>query len=143
MKAESLEFQLAEKQLLSFEQHDDPVLRYHSAAQDCYQCEQWLQAGISALKWLARSEETARAADAEGLADFTSEVDEAIKGLYVRWLRQSESALPWITRVTQNGFSLDQLPEFEECSSQVRDWLEQHEIYEIGRRNLAEQTSGE
>lgn len=138
MTAASLEFQLAERQMWHFE-HREEANRQQFPTSEIRRCEEWLQSGIDAYKWLARSEEAARLADAEGLAELTPAADAAIAGLYQRWLAQYDLAEPWIANVLGEGHSLENLPNFQECGSLVRDWLEQHEFYLLGQQSLSEQ----
>lgn len=138
MTAASLEFQLAERQIWHFE-HREEATRQELPTSDSRQCEEWLRSGIDAYKWLARSEEAARLADAEGLAELTPAADAAIAGLYQRWLTQYDLAESWIANVLREGHSLASLREYQECGSLVRDWLEQHEFYLLGQQSLSEQ----
>jgi hypothetical protein len=132
MPSASLELQLAQAQLQHFEEQLDPILRDHREAEDCRVCEQFLQHGIDAYKWLSRAEEAFLAAETEGVLEFTPELQQAIEALYHRWLAPCAAAEKWIARVEKSGYTVDNLAEFRNCCELVRDWIERNEHYKFG-----------
>lgn len=143
MSQESLELQIASSQVQHFEDEVDPVVQQHQAAEDCSNCERFLELGINASKWLARAEEAFTVAEAEGLIERTASLDNAIKVLYQRWLDTGERAERWIARVQLNDYSIDNLQDFRVSAARVRDWLERRAWYEESQAAAAQRFAEE
>ena len=67
----------------------DPILPDHFETEAC---ERFLTAGITAHKWLCRAEESLHAAVEHGITPHDPTLDEAVDGLYRRWLAACERA---------------------------------------------------
>jgi hypothetical protein len=90
-------------------------------AMECRDCEEHLQKGIVALKWLQSAERTLRQADYEGLKTFSPELQRALYRLYEKWLAPCEAAQKRIVSLEANGYSPDNLVAFAEACEIAND----------------------
>lgn len=101
----------------------DAVMEEHRAAIDRRDCEDSLQIGIVALRWLERAAETVIEAENDCLVPYSEEVHAAIQRLYEAWLQCGERAEATIGGVIAAGHTPDNLAEFHDCCSRARRWL--------------------
>ena len=99
----------------------DDLMRDHAQAMECRDCEEHLQQGIDAYKWLRRAEETLREADYEGILTFSKDLEMAIDTLYKAWLGPAEHAERWIKALRQKGYTPDNLNDFREICEDVKE----------------------
>ena len=100
----------------------------HAEAIDCRDCEDLLQLGIDAFKWLGRADRVIRSAVYRGLAEYDPSLDVALAALYAEWLKPCTFAEGWIAQQEQRGFRVDNLAEFpSSCCEEVRAIVEAHE----------------
>lgn len=129
---DSLELQIAENQLQSFEEEldQDQIMRDYYEAEDCFKCESRLRSGILAATSLFRAEEVVATAERLGLIDVSPEFQQTLKLLYARWVAPCKSAEAWVARVEEKGYTVDNLDEFRNCCAKVQEWIERNAIYE-------------
>ena len=119
---ETLDLQIARKRIQGYE--EDALIRQSAEAVDCMDCEEFLNSGIQAFRWLDRAEETRREAIYQGLVEFDPTVAKAIEALYLAWLRPCTRAEQWIANVQSYGHIPNNLDEFRQCCEEVRDRVE-------------------
>jgi hypothetical protein len=133
MAIESLELQIARSKIQQYE-HDaeESVVRASRQAQDCMECETFLDVGIAALEWLERAEESINVAEAEGF-EIPTGVDEAIAVLHVAWLRPCHFAEKWIAKCQATGYDIRNLAAFRDCCARAQEWLDRDAFYKHSR----------
>lgn len=99
----------------------DPILPEHFETEAC---DRFLTAGITAHKWLCRAEESLHAAVEHGIMPPDPTLDEAVEGLYRRWLAACERAESWIEANLDDRARPGQLSELRACCDAVRARLE-------------------
>lgn len=125
---ESLEFKIAKNRIRIFEEDEDGerIVKASKQAQDCMDCEAFLQKGIRAIESMvlcekifqdALSEEIIQRKDAEALIG-------QIEVLYRVWIQKSEFSKKWIAKCHRNGYDISNLAEFRACQEQAQHWLE-------------------
>lgn len=97
----------------------DAVIKDHYEAQDCNDCEDFLQMGIDAFEWIIRADEVIRAAIYAGDMEYDEELDHGIQLLLKVWLRPCENAFKWIAKCESLGFKIHNLAHFRECHNEV------------------------
>lgn len=102
------------------ESYTDEVMRSHYEAMDCLDCETYLQLGIEAFRWLVWADQAIRRAVFADKTAYESEVEEALRSLFVAWLRPCDSAEKWIEVQRDRGFEVDNADEFRRCCEEVR-----------------------
>jgi hypothetical protein len=115
------------------------------ASQDC---EAFLQLGIEAFFWLVRADETIRAAVYGGMPH-DPRADEAIRELFLAWLRPGNRANQWIQSLSDASAPAN-LAEFRRCEREVlaivKSWQGDEltdAMRELRDRALAEHERGE
>lgn len=107
----------------------DPVLQDHAIAMECRDCEEMLDRGMRAYKWLMTCDETRQAADARGLMEYRGELYEEVTNLFRQWLVSARHAEQWIRQLEQRSYAPANLPQFQAASESVvttiedREWL--------------------
>jgi hypothetical protein len=140
----SLELEIARHQLRRFvDAGPDRALVEHHDAMECRDCEEFLQKGIDAYKWLSRAEEAFLQADADGVIELTDEIEQSVKKLYEGWQQPCTFAEKWIATLTQRDYCIDNLPEFRHCCSLVRDWLDRDAWHRSAKRARDERLAEE
>lgn len=122
---DNLALNLARRRIHDYAGETASWAQQHAEAMECRDCEEFLQKGISAYKWLRRAEETMREADSEGLFDFDTELREAVGDLYQAWLQTLPLVENWIAALQQRGYSLDNLADFQAVREAVQDVIDQ------------------
>ncbi len=108
---------------------NDSVLQAHQIAMDCRDCEEVLDRGLRAYKWLMTCDETRQAADACGLIDYRGELYEEVTGLFRQWMDSARHTQEWIRRLEQVRYAPANLPKFLDAIESViatiedREWL--------------------
>ena len=121
---ESLEYRIAKGRIESYELSTDAIVRQSQQAQDCMDCEIFLEKGIRACEAITLFGEIVRDAIVEGHLEPTPDVIEIPQTLYSGWRKQSERAQEWIAKHVENGYDITNLAEFRKCCEHVQDWLE-------------------
>ena len=130
-------FRTAEQQV-GFYSDQSEAMRSHHEAMECRDCEDFLQLGIGAFKWIQRAEDSIRTAVCDGIVAFDVEIDKAITRLYHSWLGPCPDAEKWIKAQIDRGYRPDNLDEFRKCCEEVRDILEQRTLREKARNARTE-----
>jgi len=102
----------------------DAVIGAHRAAMNCHDCEEVLQRGIGAFRWLERAEETVVQAENDCLAPYSPEAHAAIEELYRLLTRQMGVADAHARQVIAGGFTPDNLAEFHDCQARAKAWVD-------------------
>jgi len=135
MVMDSLAYRTARSQVHAFKSEGDEIMARHYEANDCVDCESYLQLGIDAYNWLRRARMRIQEATSQGKAEPSSEADDAIEVLYRLWLQPVEIANKRIEIQINNGFEVSNLNEFRECERAVRIIVKDFErMIEIGQR---------
>lgn len=132
---ENLTLRIAQNRVRAYTDESDDLMKRHEEAMECCDCEDLLQIGIDAHKWLRRAEDTMREAVYLGLFEFTHEVKETLDILYAAWLEPCEFAEKWILFLDKREYIPDNLAAFRNACEKVEDTL-QHRDWQ----NLATST---
>ncbi len=89
--------------------------RDHDEAMACRDLEQALSLGISLYDLLTTADESARLAEATGVADYTTEMVDAFDLLFDRWLEPCECIRSQIEDFEKSGFTVERSAEFIKC----------------------------
>lgn len=128
---EPLELQIARSRIEEYEHASasESIAKESERAQDCMDCEEFLDKGIAALHWLERSEEVFSEASVRFDFDFSPELLEAVEALHETWLRPCDFAEKWIAKCMANGYEIRNLATFRDCCARAREWLERDSYY--------------
>lgn len=128
--SESLELRIARSRIESYEHDaDEAIVRASNQAQDCLDCEAFLNKGIQALEWLERYEQALVEATTEGIVEMTPDLEDGLEVLHSAWLRPCDFAEKWIAKCVQNGFEVKKLAMFRDCCERAREWLDRNDSY--------------
>ena len=122
--SDTLVFDLAYLKVSRYAHEFDDVITRHEDAMECRDCEERLQRGIDALRWLQSAERTLRQADYEGLRTFSPEAQQALYNLYEMWLATCEPANKWIAALGTKGYVPDNLALFTEACESATDLVQ-------------------
>ncbi len=131
---ETVALKAAQEQVDFYSSQTSELLSRHDEAMECRDCEDLLELGIGAFKWISRAEESWRSKIYDGEAAFDSETDKALTTLYEAWLRSYECAEQNIGAQIQRGYYPDNLDKFRACCEEVRDIVEQRALAEAARQ---------
>ncbi len=92
----------------------DALIAQHQQAMECCDCEDFLESGIKAYRWLKQADETLRAAAQQGI-DVSEECVPALASLYRGWLLPCEHAEQQIQLQHDRDFSVKNLDAFREA----------------------------
>jgi glycine/D-amino acid oxidase-like deaminating enzyme len=129
---EPLELQIARSKVAEYE-HEESIVRDSKHAQDCLDCEAWLELGVEALEWLERAEEVFTEASARFNFDFSNDLVEALETLHLAWLRPRAFAEQWIARCEENGYQIRNVEGFRSCCTRGQEWLARNSQYKLAR----------
>ena len=102
------------------------LMAQHREAMACYTCEDFLEAGIQAEKWLRKADETLREAARLGI-NTPDEARAEIDKLYARWLLPCPAADEMIAHFQARGFQISRLQAFKEAEQNVRRRIAKNE----------------
>ena len=128
-----LAFDAAKNGVDFFTDQTSQIMQDHSLAMACRDCEDFLQMGIDAFRWLQRAEENIRDGAMSGAVSFNLEVDEAITRMYEKWLGPCDDAEMWVAEQLRQGFTPDNLNKFRACCEEVRDTIEKRSLCQKAR----------
>lgn len=100
------------------------LMERHEEAMDCRDCEDFLQLGIEALKWLQRAEEELRLSVYSGERQNSIELSDSLDRMYHMWLMPVHSAEQWVAIQATRGYTPDNLYEFRQSCEQAREVVE-------------------
>lgn len=132
--SENLCLDVAQRRVRDYTDEADSVIAHHFQAEDCWKCQEFIQKGISAYKWLRRAEEFMREADYQGIQEYTTAAQDAVEAMYRAWLCPCEFAEQWIKSNIERGFHLDNLVEFREICEEVQDVIQNREWRHSAKR---------
>jgi hypothetical protein len=124
---DNLAFRTARLHVHNYSDQSDDLMRRHAEAIECRDCEDFLQLGIDAFKWLGRADRVIRSAVYRGVAEHDPSLDVALATLYAEWLRPCTFAERWIAQQESRGYRVDNLAEFRVCCEEVRAIVEANE----------------
>ena len=107
--------QLAQKHVDAF----DALMEQHRQAMKCRDCEELLQSGIDAYRWLTRADETIRQAAIEGF-DVPPEVVTALATMYRAWFKPCRYAEERIRDQERQGFAVTNVDAFRKAHDAMR-----------------------
>ena len=110
--------QLAQKRVDDYRRKDETIAA-HEDAMACRDCEDFLESGIEAFKWLRRADLTLREAAVAGI-QVPDDAPEAIASLYRAWLVPCPHAQQRIKQQVERDFRLRNLREFQEACEYVK-----------------------
>lgn len=128
-----LSLELAQKHTQSFA---DNVMHEHHGAMQCCDCEEMLEAGIKAFKWINIAERVLREADASGIVDLTNDMEESITKLWEYWLDPVEKAKLLIESSMSKGFVPDNIDEFHQVVEKAIEKIERVGLINASRNRL-------
>lgn len=138
-----LSFRMAEASVRGYTQRADSWKQQHTEAMDCRDCEEFIQSGLEAFKWLCRSEQLVRQASYRGLCQFDDDTRSAFDMLYRAWLKPCDFAEEWIQKQVARGYTLDNLEEFRDACESVEYIIEHRGWVNETASSLQEQLSKE
>ncbi|MBS0266192.1 MAG: hypothetical protein JSS02_29955 [Planctomycetes bacterium] len=124
---------LAQRHVAEYTNESDRLMREHGAAMKCRDCEEFLQQGINAFKWLRQADDFLREADAAGVEAYTAELRETFDLLYKKWLEPLAFAEQWIQENVKGGYAPDNLAEFSQICEEAREFVETREWRHLSR----------
>jgi hypothetical protein len=123
----------AEGQVSLYIDQFEKLIKQHIHAMECRDCEDFLQSGIDAFKWIQRARQNYQQSIFDGQASHNIKIENQFTQLYQNWLTPCDNAEKWIKLQIDRGFYPDNLKEFRACCEEVRDLLEQRSLAENGR----------
>lgn len=133
--SDSFAFKTAQSHLDIFQ---DDLMHEHKQAMACYDCEDFLLAGVDCYKWLVRAEDSWRRQIIEGIIDHDEKSAAAISDMFTRWLRigsaQAERMIAAQIAAGYQEAKIANLGEYRKCKAEIEAKLE-----EQGHLSLAEE----
>lgn len=129
-----LAFRTAREQVQLFTDQSRELLAEHCMAMECRDCEDFLQLGIDAFRWIQRAYDHMRQCVYDKKVAFSQEAENAVTDLYASWLLPCNHAQKWAQIQLDRGYYPDNLDEFRQCREEVEDILEQRSLLSMGRR---------
>lgn len=121
---DTLAIRTARRHVDSFTDESEEVMRLHpeanEEANECVDCEAFLQLGIDAFDWLVRADIEIRKVIYRGRVQYEPEAAKIIQDLLVDWLKPCKVADEWIAVQLKRGYKVDNLERFRECEKEVR-----------------------
>jgi len=129
---ESLEYRIANGRVRDYDAQADAhakLINESERAQDCMDCEAFLEKGIKALSAIECFADIAREAHEEGVVDYKDslKLQQAAELLFEMWHRRSEFAENWIAKCQRNGYDISYLVEWRASCERAQEWLERRE----------------
>lgn len=118
---------------------EDAVVRESKQAQDCFDCEEFLEKGIQSFTSIECGERTLYRAHTAGLIDLTPELETAIEVIRRRWLRPCTFAEAWIANCEKNGYQVRNATEFRSSCRRAKEWFESAAEFERAKAIRDEQ----
>ncbi|MFO1019106.1 MAG: hypothetical protein U0903_00175 [Planctomycetales bacterium] len=125
--SENVALKLAEVCIHEYADESRDAWKDHAEAMNCRDCEEFLQKGINAFKFLRYAEEVMRQADYRGIEPFTGDLRETVGRLYRAWFGPCEMAEQWIETLGGQGYFPENLKAFREACDQVQEIVDQQE----------------
>lgn len=131
--SEPLELELARFEVEQYNENivdEEIIIHASKQAQDCMDCEEFLDKGIRSFGTIEHGEATLYRAHAAGLIDVTPELEQGIEAIRRRWLRPCSFAETWIAKCQNNGYEIRNLDAFRNCCERANEWFEQRREFE-------------
>lgn len=146
LMADSLAFRSAQTHVKCFSDESN-IIEQSNQALECRDCEDFLQLGIDAFRWLNRADESIRLAVFAGYPH-NEAADNALAALYKAWLDPCVPAERWIAIQEERGYHIDNLTEFRNCVAEVEALVRDSrhvggELAKARDRAIASQKAGE
>ena len=125
--SENLCLDVAQRRVRDYTDEADAAISASHEAEGCWKCQDFLQKGIDAYKWLKKAEEFLREADYQGLQQFTPELQNAVDAMYNSWVHPCETAEEWASVNLARGYQIDNLQLFRETCNEVREVIQNRE----------------
>jgi hypothetical protein len=137
-RSQSIAFKSARRHV-RFYARQSRIIELHEEAMECRDCEDFLQLGIDALKWLQRAEEELRISVYSGERENSVELSDSLDKLYHVWLMPVHSAEQWVAKQAARGYTPDNLCEFREACEHARDIVENRDWSRVSECSRAVQ----
>ena len=132
-------FLIAQQRVRAYSERD-ALMEQHAQAMKCRDCEDLLDCGIEAYKWLRKADETLREAAKAGF-DVTVEVRDALDLLYRTWLGPCKHAERRIQEQQEAGFEVSNLAEFRDACEFVKRQVREQEMFAAIEQPFRDDTS--
>ena len=99
--------------------------------QDCDDC---LQLGIEAFRWLQKASAGYQDDVYSGRSEYDDDAERQITDLYERWLKPCTAAKSWIVDLHERGLPPGNSGEFHRCCIEAAETLEERRMAEAARR---------
>jgi hypothetical protein len=140
---ETLALRTARQHVQSYQQQSEEILAQYREAMESGNCEDHLQLGIEAFRWIERAEQRVEQAAYEGKITYEPKCARAITDLYEAWLVPCDAAEERIQALLSRGYDIENVAEFRECCVEAYDRLEQRWLTHIAWKALAESADSE
>ena len=114
-----LAYRTARDHVRAFKSEGDEIVERSYEAEECGDCESYLQLGIDAFNWLQRASDHISRLISEGRIRPDERVDQAIEVLYRLWLPPVRIAEEWVSVQTNRGYQVENLENFRSCKRTV------------------------
>jgi hypothetical protein len=120
---------IAEDFLNQYTEGQDPIVKASNEAAVCHACEEWLQSGIDACRWIFTASEAIRQAYVRDLKiDGVEFASAKIRELYKAWLKPCDSVEGLILKVEGLGYSVTNKAHYFDCKQRINDKLTTYEM---------------
>jgi hypothetical protein len=119
---------IAQRHVELYSSQDKGLMAQHRQAMECRACEQFLNTGIEAYKWVKHADDVLREAARQGF-EVKDECVEVLNLLYRQWLVPCRHAMKWVETQQANGFVIGNLEEFEAAKQDVRKQVQRQKDY--------------
>ena len=131
-----LSLRLAQKYVEEYEGRCDGIMRRHSEAMQCRDCEELLEHGLKAYQWIRQADETIRQAAIENVCTTDEELallataPQSLHLVFDLWLRPCEHLEPRIAELERTGYTVAHAADFRAACEYVRRWLEKSRMHD-------------
>jgi hypothetical protein len=97
-------------------------------AEDAAACEGALIEGLDAIRWIRRADETMRAADYDGIFDYTEDLQSSMKMLLDDWMQKAGSVAQSAHELESRGAILPSSTAFREMLLNVQELIDSADL---------------
>lgn len=127
MSLDNLALRTARSHVHAYSGECEELMARHAEAMDCRDCEDFLQLGIDAFRWLGRADVQYRMRVYRGVAEYDAKFEEDLAALYRLWLKPCDYALQWAEKQLRLEYRLDNLEEFKRCVEEAKALIDPNE----------------